>query len=128
EVDLTGSKSWDEAVNRVVEFENKATNNWIMGRGWDQNLWEGKQFPNKEKLDSIYPDTPVILWRIKAHAAIVNQKAMDLAGISSKTEIEGSKIELKDRKPTGLILDMAIEEIKKATPQMNVDQLATHLL
>ena len=52
---------------------------WIFGRGWDQNDWTSKSFPDKSKLDSLFPDVLVFLMRIDGHAALVNQVALDLA-------------------------------------------------
>ena len=64
----------------------------ILGRGWDQNDWEVKAFPKKERLDELFPDIPVALRRIDGHALLVNQRALDLAGITVDTEIEGGTI------------------------------------
>ena len=58
----------------------------IKGRGWDQNDWENKMFPNKSQLDVLFPDVPVVLERIDGHAYLVNQKALDMAKITTKTQ------------------------------------------
>lgn len=122
EVELEGSKSWDEVLERTFEFQHKNQRNWILGRGWDQNLWKKKEFPTNKKLDSLFPDTPVVLWRIDAHAAIANSKAMELAGITAGTKIEGGKIKVDNGKPTGLLMDMAIEQVKKAIPELSIEE------
>ena len=80
-IDLTGTKSFNEIIEKFL----KMIKTIIRGRGWDQNDWELKKFPNKSKLDLLYPETPVILERIDGHAYLVNQKALDVAGIDVNT-------------------------------------------
>ena len=69
---------------------------WIEGRGWDQNDWKVKEFPTKAKLDEAFPDNPVNLTRIDGHAALVNSKALELAGIDASTKIDGGDVILKN--------------------------------
>ncbi len=90
--DLTGTKSYAEVLERVQEFQNQNPKNFILGRGWDQNDWEVKELPTKKELDELYPDTPVALRRIDGHALLVNQKALDMAGIRWDTKVEGGEI------------------------------------
>ncbi len=69
-----------------------------MGRGWDQNDWEVKEFPVKDTLDQLFPDTPVAITRIDGHALLANQAALDAAGITVDTPVEGGEIEVERRK------------------------------
>jgi predicted amidohydrolase YtcJ len=139
EVDLVGAKSFDEVVERVKEFaaiHNKAPapsttqNNpdWISGRGWDQNNWEVKEFPNKKKLDSIFPTTPVILTRIDGHAVIVNQKALDIAGFSTKTKISGGEVEVKNGQLTGILINNAKDSLRKFIGKPSYNTIKNALL
>jgi len=59
-VDLVGTKSYDEVLERVSAFQKERPTAFIRGRGWDQNDWPIKVFPTKEKLDILFPDIPVI--------------------------------------------------------------------
>lgn len=104
-VDLTGTNSFDEVLDRIIAFQKERNVNFITGRGWDQNDWEVKEFPSKEKLDSLFPDTPVAITRIDGHALLVNQAALDKAGITLKTKAEGGAIEVKNGKLTGILID-----------------------
>ena len=63
-VNLMGTKSFEEVVQRVVAFQKKHNLKYIQGRGWDQNDWEEKKFPNKKKLDELFPNTPISLTRV----------------------------------------------------------------
>ncbi|MER3373367.1 MAG: amidohydrolase [Allomuricauda sp.] len=116
-VDLVGTSSFDEIVKKVDEFQKERPSSFIMGRGWDQNDWEIKEFPTKDKLDELFPDTPVALERIDGHAYIVNQKALDLAGITADTKMDGGEIVKKDGKLTGVLVDNPMGMINAIIPQ-----------
>ncbi|HSJ67388.1 MAG TPA: amidohydrolase [Anditalea sp.] len=120
---LTGSDSFDELVDRVkIHREGHQDQEWILGRGWDQNLWDVKEFPTKEKLDELFPDTPVLLTRVDGHAAIANQKALDLGGITAGTTILGGKVLLKNGQPTGVLIDNAIGLVSTHIPNATLDE------
>ena len=115
-VDLVGTKSYDEILDRVVAFQKEHNSEYIVGRGWDQNKWEIKEFPTKEKLDSLFPDTPVALRRIDGHALLVNSKALELAGITSKTKVPGGEVILKNGEPTGILVDSPMSLVNRTIP------------
>ena len=117
-VDLIGTASFDEVLERLVTFQEKKNLPYIIGRGWDQNKWPDKNFPNKNRLDSLFPDTPVALQRIDGHALLVNSKALKLAGISSKTKISGGEIVLENGEPTGILIDSPMELVNKTFPNI----------
>nr|MBA3705520.1 amidohydrolase family protein [Bacteroidota bacterium] len=94
EVELVGTKSFDEVIQKVVKYEatlysaevNNPEVKWVIGRGWDQNDWGGtKEFPDNKKLDSLFPTTPVFLQRVDGHAALVNSEALRRAKITADT-------------------------------------------
>lgn len=118
-VDLVGAASYDEMIQRVVAFQEEKQVDFIEGRGWNQNLWEIKEFPTKEKLDALFPETPVALTRIDGHAYLVNQKALDLAKITPDTKIDGGLVELKDGQLTGILIDRAMEMVDAIVPIVN---------
>lgn len=116
-VDLVGTRDFDELIERVVEFQEERQADYIVGRGWDQNLWPDKEFPTKEKLDSLFPDIPVALRRIDGHALFVNSKALDLAGITAQTKVSGGEVILKNGEPTGVLIDTAMDLVNKTIPE-----------
>lgn len=117
--ELWGTKSWDEIVDKLQQYSTNAPMEWLYGRSWDQNDWAIKEFPNKEKLDQLFPDRPVYLKRIDGHAAIANQKALDIAGITTKTKINGGEIEQKNGKLTGILVDNAMLLVEKFIPEID---------
>lgn len=124
EVALYGLKSWEETLQKVLEYASTSDNEWIIGRGWDQNLWPEKKFPNKQKLDSLFPDKPVFLTRIDGHAAIANQKALDLAGIKPGIEIFGGTIIAENGKLSGVLVDKAMDAVIEIIPMPKPEKFA----
>ncbi len=115
-VDLIGTKSFDEVLGKLVAFQEKKQLPYIIGRGWDQNKWEDKNFPTKKRLDSLFPETPVALRRIDGHALLVNSKALELAGITAKTKVKGGEIILENGEPTGILIDNPMELVNRTFP------------
>lgn len=128
---LTGTKSWKEVVERMKLFASDKkiqAGSWVRGRGWDQNDWEIKQFPGKDELDLAFPEHPVLLTRIDGHAAMANQKALDLAGIQPGQTLTGGTIETNNGKLTGLLVDNAIGLVSSKIPAATNEQVAQSLL
>ena len=111
--------SVDEVVARVKERAARAApGDWILGRGWDQNRWPGKQFPMASVLDAAVPDHPVWLRRVDGHAGWANGAAMRAAGVTAATkDPEGGRI-IRDANgnPTGVFVDAAEALIDSKTP------------
>lgn len=128
QVDLVGTNSFDEVLEKVIAFQEAKNMPYIIGRGWDQNDWENKNFPTKKELDSLFPDTPVSLRRIDGHAMLVNSKALELAGITSKTKVAGGEIVLENGEPTGIIIDAPMGLISKTFPKITNEVLTKALL
>ena len=116
-IDLTGTNSFNEILEKISNKDN----NIIRGRGWDQNDWKIKEFPNKEKLDLIYPNTPVILERIDGHAYLVNQKALDIAGIDINTKSTNGTLLSKKGKLTGVLIDGPMSLIDNSFGEISLD-------
>jgi predicted amidohydrolase YtcJ len=118
-LDLVGTKSEDRVADLVRERVGASEpGQWIRGRGWDQNEWRSRQFPSHEILDRVAPNNPVYLMRVDGHAAWVNKKALEIAGITSKTpDPDGGRF-LRDARgnPTGVLIDNAMEVVGKFLP------------
>lgn len=117
EINLTGAKSWDEIVDSVNVYARRNEEGWIIGNGWDQNTWKVKQFPDKAKLDKLFPVRPVILTRIDGHAAIANQAALNIAGVKPGQTIQGGEIETVKGKLTGILVDNAVGIVTRKIPE-----------
>jgi predicted amidohydrolase YtcJ len=126
--DLYGTKSFDEVVQRIDDYSRTNKFSWLLGRGWDQNDWNVKTFPSKEKLDSLFPVIPVYLMRVDGHAVLCNQAALNIAGISTSTKIAGGEIETRNGKLTGILIDNAVELVKKNVPPYSKELYKEFLL
>lgn len=127
---LVGTGSWNEVLQKLrAQRRQYPQAPWLTGRGWDQNDWAAKQFPTKDSLDRQFPDVPVFLIRVDGHAALVNQKALDLAGVSSRTPISGGVIERDAQgRLTGLLIDNAVDLVSAKIPEPTPAEAARLLL
>ena len=116
QADLRGTRSFEEILKAIKIHDKKYNSEWVLGRSWDQNDWEFKEFPTKEKLDELFPNKPVYLKRVDGHAAIVNSKALKLAGITAETKVNGGKIYVKNGEPTGVLIDNAMSLVSTLIP------------
>ena len=113
-VDLRNAISWSEVLRRTEAFaKTHPGSGWILGRGWDQNLWRGKAYPVNDSLNILFPDRPVLLQRVDGHAAVVNQTALHSAGLIVTSTIAGGLLEKRDGKLTGLLSDNAVDVFQK---------------
>lgn len=140
---LIGTKSKEEMVKRVIDFSvqlkqghvldaqtnlKKTIDNWLIGYGWDQNDWEVKEFPDNRELDSLFPYTPVLLYRIDGHAALVNSAALKIAGITEKSKLAGGDFIKTNNRLTGILLDNSMLLVKSILPNRNKQNLIKSLL
>jgi predicted amidohydrolase YtcJ len=129
-LNLTGTTSFKEVITKTAAFVQAekgadddgkvrlpgADTSWIIGRGWDQNDWAEKTYPDKKPLDSLFPNRPVMLVRIDGHAALVNSVALKKAGITAQTSMAGGEVMVRNGQPTGVLIDNAVDLVKKAIP------------
>ncbi len=153
QVDLRGAASYEEVVRRVRQAAGepagaagaqrpgaaaggaagasggrRPAGSWILGRGWDQNRWPDKRFPQHQALSQAVPDHPVWLTRVDGHAALLNARAMAVLGIGAATpDPPGGRL-LRDAagQPTGVLVDRAMElaRLPDPTPADRERQLA----
>ena len=126
--DLVGTRSWTEILKKLKAFADDNKEGWIIGRGWDQNDWAVKEFPDKTELDKLFPTRPVILIRVDGHAAVVNQVALDLAKITAGQKLVGGDIVVKDGKLTGILVDNAVDLVNAIIPALTNKQNKEALL
>ncbi len=107
--DLVGTKSFEEILQKLVEYDKNNSLSWVYGRGWDQNDWEQKNFPDNSELNRLFPEKPVVLKRVDGHAVLCNQKALEIAKVDINTTVTGGIIERKDGKLTGILIDNAAD-------------------
>ena len=119
EVDLVGTTSYDQVVQRVAERAKQVpAGTWIIGRGWDQNDWGDTRFPTHEALSRAVPNNPVVLTRVDGHALLANARAMSLAHVTAATKdpVGGRIVRLPNGDPSGVFVDNAKGLINRVVP------------
>lgn len=109
--DLNGCKSLEEVLERLEKHNEGNDSEWLLGRGWDQNLWEVKEFPKNTDLQKRFPDKKVLITRVDGHAVLVSDNVLKLIGLYGKTGI--------DIKPGGILLDNAADMAKAIVPPLD---------
>ncbi|GJJ01360.1 amidohydrolase [Duganella rhizosphaerae] len=118
-VELFSATSLGGAVRAVAEFgRSHPKNAWVVGFGWNQEVWKLGRFPTAAELDAVVGDRPVLLHRVDGHAIWVNTKALEMAGVTRDTpDPKGGKIERDaSGKPSGVLVDAAMELVAKVVP------------
>jgi len=113
QLDLTGTSSLADLQQRLKAYA--AANpqaRWIVGRGWNQELWPVKNFPTSADLDAVVSDRPVVLRRIDGHALVANSAGMRAAGVSASTPAPAG-----GRTENGLFVDNAMDLIDPKIPK-----------
>lgn len=130
QADLTGTPTLDAALDKVRDFSSKHSSEaWIIGRGWNQVIWNLGRFPTAGELDIAIADRPAMLERVDGHAVWVNNAAMKIAGIDKNTKDPvGGHIERDaNGNPTGILVDVAIGLVAEKIPPVTAKQRAEAL-
>jgi predicted amidohydrolase YtcJ len=118
--DLVGARSKAEVIARLEAFAADLPEDaWLLGRGWDQNLWPERSFPTAADLDAAFPDRPVWLERVDGHAGWANSAALrrverDLPG---EWQPDGGQVIRVDGRPTGVFIDAATSLVDEVVPR-----------
>ena len=128
QVNLKETKSFEEVLKRVMEFNNSNDKDFIIGRGWDQNDWVNKSFPTNKLLNEEFPDKAIVLRRIDGHAYLVNDFALNLAGIDKSSNIEGGEFVKSNGKLTGILIDNAMRLIDDIIPDPTKEESVKALI
>jgi predicted amidohydrolase YtcJ len=116
ELDLTGMQSFKDIIDLLMKRKDSYKGDWIIGRGWDQNLWKTKEFPDRNELDILFPDRPVVLIRVDGHSVLANGVALKRAGILSQNEFKPGEIEVKNGRLTGILSENAADRMRNNIP------------
>ncbi len=124
-VDLVGTSTEAEAAERVAAFaEANEELEWVLGRGWNQVLWDSNAFPTAASLDALVAEKPIWLSRVDGHAGWANSKAMEIAGVTRDTpDPDGGQI-LRDAdgNPTGVFVDNAMALVRGNIPPATLEE------
>ena len=125
---LKGCQSYDKVIERLKVHDSLYPAEWLLGRGWDQNLWTPAEFPDNAKLAEVFPNKKVLLTRVDGHAVLVSKEVLDLAGIDPNYKMDGGMALVKDGRCTGVLLDNTADVAKALIPPMSQEQRVQALL
>ncbi len=126
--DLRNTEGIDHIIERIKRHQDKYNQKIILGVGWDENQWSEVTLLDNQKLNKAFPDIPVVLERIDGHAFLVNQKALEMAGIHFQTYVEGGQIVKHNGKLTGVLVDNAKQLVEKIVPEFSEEHKTKALL
>lgn len=127
-VDLVACSSLSELVSKTEKYQQRTQKKFVVGRGWDQSLWGADAMPDNELLNKAFPTIPVCLYRIDGHAALVNDCLLKKIGITNTSSVKGGKIELKNGKCSGLLIDNALDLLKGQLPSFSKSEMNNAIL
>lgn len=129
---LFGIGTLQETVQTIEDWAaNIPEGGWVQGRGWIEREWTDEQrFLNKYDVDRFTADKPLFMPRADGVSALVNTKAMELAGVTSETpDPEGGRFERElDGTPTGYVLANAMNVFREILPPETDAYLKDNLL
>jgi predicted amidohydrolase YtcJ len=120
QVGLSDTTSLTQAQEAIRAFtQANPQHAWIQGDGWNQVKWQLGRFPTAAELDAAVSDKPALLWRVDGHAAWLNSRALQAAGITGDTKDPvGGRIERDEHgNPSGVLVDKAMDLAAKGLPQ-----------
>ena len=126
--DLKGCRSYDEVIERLKVHDSLYPAEWLLGRGWDQNLWEVAEFPDNTKLAEAFPNKKVLLARVDGHAVLISKEVLAMANIDANTKMDGGMAIVKEGRCTGVLLDNLADAAKALVPKMETAQSIQALL
>jgi predicted amidohydrolase YtcJ len=121
-VSLFDISSTEDLVKKCKEFYKQNPKPYLIGRGWDQNKFSNKQYPDNEALSAAFPDIPVLLKRVDGHAALANRKALELANLNIQSKIDGGELLSKNGRLTGILIDNAVEYVERIMPSFTLNE------
>ncbi|MFD7181733.1 amidohydrolase [Streptomyces sp. NPDC059904] len=128
--DLSGATTLDEYRRRISAYaQAHPDTEWITGGGWSMEAFPGG-LPTAAELDALVPDRPAYLVNRDHHGAWVNSRALQAAGIDTRTpDPADGRIERDaDGAPTGMLQEGAANLIGRLLPPVTLEQRITGLL
>ena len=125
QADLHGTLGFQDVTKRLYDYHSAHRGSWLLGRGWDQNLWPEQKFPDADFLDALDIEKPIYLTRVDGHAAWVNSKALALARIGRETQDPLGGLILRDAQGevTGILIDTAMELVQAVMPEPSDEEI-----
>jgi len=123
--DLSQAHSFDDVIEILKGYRKLHPEGWIVGRGWDQNNWPGKKFPDNKELNTLFPGVPIVLTRVDGHAVLASDAAIKAAGITFPGK-HGEAV-IHNGEFTGIFLEEMTDKIRNAIPMPSASEIAEYM-
>lgn len=120
-----------KALKTHIEGRKIKNNQWILGRGWNQDYFEDeKRFPNRYDLDQVSTEYPICITRACGHVTVVNSRALELMGVTKDTkQVYGGHFDIDEKgEPLGIFRENALSMVYDKVPAPNKEQIKDMLL
>ncbi|MDB3905024.1 amidohydrolase [Crocinitomicaceae bacterium] len=124
---ILGCESEEDMLTRVHQYQDNSKRDIVIGLGWDQSLWELTDLPNNSRLNEEFPETPVCLFRIDGHSALVNEAFIEKID-DVHSDIRGGEVLMTNGMPNGMFIDAAISLLEPHIPDYSIAEIKRELL
>lgn len=129
---LEGVKSIEELINRVKEYiksNNIPEDQWVLGKGWNQDYFEISKLPSKSDLNKISEKHKICLIRGCYHMCVINSKAASALNITPEMKIDGGQFDIDDktREVTGICRENAMKFVLENLPPITVEKFKEYV-
>ena len=119
--DLSVATSFNDVLEILKVYRKQHPNGWIVGRGWDQNKWDEKIFPDNRQLNTLFPGVPVVLSRVDGHAVLASEAAIKAAGLVFPGK--SNEAVIRNGEFTGIFLEGMTDKLRNAIPLPSVNEI-----
>jgi hypothetical protein len=127
QADFLGCRSVNEVRSRFrafLEATKPLPGEWIIGRGWNHELFDDARLFSKEDLDDLSPDNPAILARVCGHVVVLNSRALALLGLTGESRFAGGVVDIdQNGHPTGVVRETVVEWVRSRIPLPGPEKL-----
>ena len=120
-VDLRSCENIDDLAGRIKDFirqHKPEKGDWVLGWGWNHSNYSEGRMPNRDDLDKVAAENPLVIVRTCCHVSVANTRALQLAGLDQKAlSVEGGKVETGETgKPNGILKESAMQLVMDLIP------------
>lgn len=123
---IEGVSSIDEMIDvcrRFAKEHPENVKNGLHAIGWNQDNFTGSdRLPDKNDLDKISTDFPIVLERVCGHIVSTNSKLLEMLDLESDEFIEGDFLLGEDKKPSGIFTGNGCNIAKRQIPDFSMSR------
>jgi len=127
-INLRGVCSISELLNRIASFIARRNPPYVVGRGWDHELFAEHRMPQATDLDKVTGRIPTLIIRICGHVAVANTALLKLARSSNIFSKIRDYLKFEDGRPTGVVIEEGISMLRNLLPKPSGDEAVEEVI